>query len=113
VTEIVDVTSTPDQMRILDTLNIAGAKVSVIEVRAGHLSTTLRALRDISTTLRALRDIGFLDAVTEGQFTCWRRNSRAKPEQRSLPTPPLSAPTNMTAGFIDLCPPDARHAWPS
>jgi hypothetical protein len=59
VTEIVDVTSTPDQMRILDTLNSAGVKVSIIDVRAGHLSTTLCALRDI----------GFLEAVQEGQFT--------------------------------------------
>lgn len=59
VTEIVDVTSTPDQMRILDTLNSAGAKVSVIDVRAGQLGATLRALREI----------GFLDAVKEGQFT--------------------------------------------
>ena len=58
VTEIVDVTSTPDQMRILDTLNSAGAKVSVVDVRAGQLSVLLRALREI----------GFLDAVKEGQF---------------------------------------------
>src|ERR1700753_2239314 len=55
VTEIVDATSTPDQMRILDTLSSAGAKVSVVDVRAGQLSIILRALREI----------GFLDAVKD------------------------------------------------
>jgi hypothetical protein len=57
VTDIVDVTSIPDQMRIFDTLS--DASVTVIDVRAGLLSPTLRALRDI----------GFLDAVKKGQFT--------------------------------------------
>src|SRR5579872_6850059 len=57
ITEIVDVTSIPDQMRIFDTLS--DASVTVIDVRAGLLSPTLRALRDI----------GFLDAVKKGQFT--------------------------------------------
>lgn len=57
VTDVVDVTSIPDQMRIFDTLS--DASVTVIDVRAGLLSPTLRALRDI----------GFLDAVKKGQFT--------------------------------------------
>jgi len=57
ITEVVDVTSIPDQMRIFDTLS--DAAVTVIDVRAGLLSPTLRALRDI----------GFLDAVKKGQFT--------------------------------------------
>ena len=57
ITEIVDVTSIPDQMRIFDTLS--DASVTIIDVRAGLLSPTLRALRDI----------GFLDAVKKGQFT--------------------------------------------
>jgi hypothetical protein len=57
ITEIVDVTSIPDQMRIFDTLS--DTSVTVIDVRAGLLSPTLRALRDI----------GFLDAVKKGQFT--------------------------------------------
>jgi len=56
ITEVVDVTSIPDQMRIFDTLS--DAAVTVIDVRAGLLSPTLRALRDI----------GFLDAVKKGQF---------------------------------------------
>jgi len=59
VSEIVDVTSIPDQMRIFDTLSSADVGVTVIDVRAGLLSPTLRALRDI----------GFLDAVKKGQIT--------------------------------------------
>ncbi len=59
VTEVVDVTTIPDQMKIFDTLGNADAKVTVIDVRAGLLSTTLRALRDI----------GFLDIVKKGQVT--------------------------------------------
>jgi hypothetical protein len=59
VTEVVDVTTIPDQMKIFDTLADAEAKVTVIDVRAGLLSSTLRALRDI----------GFLDIVKKGQVT--------------------------------------------
>src|ERR1700752_1436540 len=59
ITEIVDVTSTSDQMKIFDTLNSAKASVTVIDVRAGLLSPTLAALRDI----------GFLDAARSGQIT--------------------------------------------
>src|SRR6266581_5620714 len=47
LTDVVDVTHVPDQMRIFDTLNAAEAAVTVIDVRAGLLSPTLRALRDI------------------------------------------------------------------
>ena len=59
VTEVVDVNTIPDQMKIFDTLAEADAKVTVIDVRAGLLSTTLTALRDI----------GFLDIVKKGQVT--------------------------------------------
>ena len=59
VTEIVDVTSVPDQMKIFDTLANDESKVTVIDVRAGLLSPTLRALRDI----------GFLDSAKKGQIT--------------------------------------------
>ncbi|MEX0751748.1 MAG: hypothetical protein WD073_02340 [Xanthobacteraceae bacterium] len=59
VTEVVDVTTILDQMKIFDTLGSAEAKVTVIDVRAGLLSATLRALRDI----------GFLDIVKKGQVT--------------------------------------------
>jgi hypothetical protein len=59
ISEIVDATSVPDQMRIFDTLSSTDASVTVIDVRAGLLSPTLRSLRDI----------GFLDAVKKGQLT--------------------------------------------
>src|SRR5690606_16550890 len=41
ITEIVDMTSTSDQMKIFDTLNTATASVTVIDVRAGLLSPAL------------------------------------------------------------------------
>ena len=59
VTEVVDVTTIPDQMKIFDTLAEADAKITIIDVRAGLLSSTLTALRDI----------GFLDIVKKGQVT--------------------------------------------
>ena len=59
VTEVVDVTLIPDQMKIFDTLGSAQAKVTVIDVRAGLLSSTLQALSDI----------GFLDSAKKGQIT--------------------------------------------
>ena len=59
ITEVVDITSTPDQMKVFDSLTTANAQVTVIDVRAGLLSTTLRALRDI----------GFLDAAKKSQLT--------------------------------------------
>ncbi len=59
VTEVVDVTEVPDQMKIFDTLGNADAKVTVIDVRAGLLSPTLQALNDI----------GFLESAKKGQIT--------------------------------------------
>ncbi|MBV9347589.1 MAG: hypothetical protein JOZ70_13005 [Pseudolabrys sp.] len=59
ITEVVDVTQVADQMKIFDTLGSANAKVTVIDVRAGLLSSTLRALNEI----------GFLDAAKKGQIT--------------------------------------------
>ena len=59
LTEVVDVTSVPDQMKIFDTLGSAEAKVTVIDVRAGLLSATLQALTDI----------GFLESAKKGQIT--------------------------------------------
>jgi hypothetical protein len=57
ISEIVDVTTIAGQMRIFDT--VSDSAVTVIDVRAGLLSSTLRALRDIS----------FLDTAKEGQLT--------------------------------------------
>jgi hypothetical protein len=59
VSEIVDVTTVADQMRIIDTLSTTDASVTVVDVRAGLMSPTLHALRDI----------GFLEAVKKGQIT--------------------------------------------
>ena len=53
ITEIVDMTTTSDQMKIFDTLNAVSPSVTVIDVRAGLLSPALASLRDI----------GFLDAA--------------------------------------------------
>src|SRR3982750_2526849 len=58
ITEIVDMTTTSDKMKIFDTLR-AGPSVTVIDVRAGLLSRALASLRDI----------GFLDAAKSGQIT--------------------------------------------
>ena len=57
--DIVDATTVADQMRIIDTLSTTDAIVTVVDVRAGLMSPTLRALRDI----------GFLEAVKKGQIT--------------------------------------------
>src|SRR6266496_2660240 len=47
------------QMRIFDTVNSTDATVSLIDVRAGLLSPTLRALRNI----------GFIEAAKKGEIT--------------------------------------------
>jgi hypothetical protein len=59
ITEVVDVAFVPDQMKIFDTLNSSEAAVTVIDVRAGLMSPTLKALRDI----------GFIEAAKKGQIT--------------------------------------------
>src|ERR1700738_2821481 len=45
LTEIVDMTTTADQMKIFDTLNAVSPSVTVIDVRAGLLSQALASLR--------------------------------------------------------------------
>jgi hypothetical protein len=57
VTEVVDVTKIADQMTIFDTISESAA--TLIDVRAGLLSPTLTALRNI----------GFIDAAKKGQIT--------------------------------------------
>ncbi len=56
VTEVLDITNIPDQMRIFDTMS--DSQVTLIDLRAGLLSPTLKALRDI----------GFTDASKKGQI---------------------------------------------
>jgi hypothetical protein len=58
ITEVVNLTHTADQMRIIDTLDEDEAKVTLVDVRAGHLTTLLNALEEF----------GFLDAATEGEY---------------------------------------------
>ena len=58
LTEIVDLTQTSDQMRIIDTLQDAG-QATIVDVRAGRMGPTLATLRDI----------GFLEAARDRQFT--------------------------------------------
>jgi hypothetical protein len=57
ITDVVDVSSTSDQMKIFDTLG--ATDVTVIDVRAGLLATTLRMLRDI----------GFLETAKKNQIS--------------------------------------------
>ncbi len=58
VTDVVDINHVPDQMRIFDTVSLTDATVSLIDVRAGLLSSTLRALRNI----------GFIEAAKNGDI---------------------------------------------
>ena len=59
VTDIVNINHVPDQMRIFDTVNSTDAAVSLIDMRSGLLSPTLRALRDI----------GVIEAARKGEIT--------------------------------------------
>jgi hypothetical protein len=56
VSNIVDAASVSDQMQIIDMLSTTDATVTIVDIRAGLLSPTLRSLRDI----------GFLNAVKKG-----------------------------------------------
>lgn len=58
ITEVVDITTAADQMKMLDTLSTSEVKVSVIDIRAGLLSRTLRAFKEV----------GFFDLVDAGEF---------------------------------------------
>jgi len=57
--DVVDVTSVADQMKIFDTIESSGTQVTLIDVRSGLMSPTLRALRDI----------GFLDMSKSNQLS--------------------------------------------
>ena len=58
VSEIVDLTSTPDQIKIIDTLDTAEQKLTVVDIRAGLLRRTLQAFKDN----------GFFKAVADGDY---------------------------------------------
>jgi len=57
-TDVVDVTAAADQMKMLDTLADMGATVTVLDIRAGLLSRTLKAFTDV----------GFFDLVRGKEF---------------------------------------------
>src|SRR5262245_8519329 len=59
ITEVVDVTSVPDQMKIFDTVETSGTQVTLIDIRAGLMTPTLQALRNI----------GFIDMAKRGDLT--------------------------------------------
>ena len=58
VTEIIDISTIADQMKVLDTLSSSESKITLIDIRAGLLSHTLSAFQDS----------GFFDAVRAGDF---------------------------------------------
>ena len=57
VTEIVDITLIPDQMRVFDTLK--ASDLTLVDIRAGLLSSTLSVLQDI----------GFIEAARKSQVS--------------------------------------------
>ena len=57
ITQVVDMSAVPDQMKIFDSLGGPDSSVTVIDIRAGLLSRTLRALHEI----------GFLEATKKAQ----------------------------------------------
>jgi hypothetical protein len=59
ITDVVDVTSVPDQMKIFDTIESSDAQITLIDIRAGLMSPTLAALRDI----------GFINMTKRNQLT--------------------------------------------
>jgi hypothetical protein len=59
ITDVVDVTSVPDQMKIFDTVQSSDAQVTLIDIRAGLMTPTLEALRDI----------GFIDMTKREELT--------------------------------------------
>ena len=58
ITEIIDLSEVGDQMKVLDTMDSAAVKVTLVDLKAGSLSGTLRTFENI----------GVLDAARGGQF---------------------------------------------
>jgi len=58
ITEIVDLETAADQIKIIDTLSTSEVKVSVVDVRAGLLLDTLKTFNEV----------GFFDLVNAGEF---------------------------------------------
>ena len=58
ITEVVDITSVPAQMKIFDRIYSSGTQITLLDIRAGTLSSTLHTLRDI----------GFLEMARRNQI---------------------------------------------
>jgi hypothetical protein len=58
ITEIIDLEEVSDQMKVLDTMDSAAVKVTVVDLKAGALSDALETFENI----------GVLDAARNGQF---------------------------------------------
>jgi hypothetical protein len=58
ITEVIDLETAADQIKVIDTLATSDVKVSVVDVRAGLLSDTLKTLSEV----------GFFDLVDAGEF---------------------------------------------
>ncbi len=58
ITEVIDLHAVRDQMKVLDTLESAAVKVTVVDLKAGNLSTALETFENI----------GVLEAARSGQF---------------------------------------------
>lgn len=58
ITEIIDLSNVADQMKILDTLDTANVKVSLVDLKAGNMSMALDTFDKI----------GVLEAARSGQF---------------------------------------------
>lgn len=58
ITEIIDLNEVADQMKVLDTMQTAAVKVTVVDLKAGNLSTALDTFEKI----------GVLEAARSGEF---------------------------------------------
>src|SRR5437899_325561 len=58
ITEVIDLETAADQIKVIDTLATSDVKVSIVDVRAGLLSDTLKTLTEV----------GFFDLVKAGEF---------------------------------------------
>jgi hypothetical protein len=58
ITEVIDLETAADQIKVIDTLATSDVKVSVVDVRAGLLSDTLKTFTQV----------GFFDLVDAGEF---------------------------------------------
>ena len=83
ITQIIDLETAADQIKVIDTLSTSDVKVSVIDVRAGLLLDTLKTFAQV----------GFFDLVGAGEsisscsMSSVRRLPRLRKSPRSGPMP--------------------------